>query len=454
MPKTIPPEFELSHPVNCREYPDSPLALDSEFYIERPPIEIIAYQQITQPGSVLGIKAPRKMGKSSLMLRLIKHAHSLGYKTVLIDFRQADIEIFKSSNKFLRWLCSNVTRQLGLSSNINDYWDEDIGDKVSCTMYFQDYLLPAIDQPLVLFLNEVNLLFEYPKIFMDFLPLLRFWHEQSAQSEVWHKLRLVLVHSTEVYVSLGINQSPFNVGLLIDLPEFTLQQVRELANRYQLNLSEDELHKLMQLVGGHPYLTHLAFHHLYCDQKTFDDFYSAASTQGGIYQYYLRKQWISIQKKPELAEIIQQLITSPNGIKIEPLSAYQLESMGLIKSQDNHYILAGDLYRIYFGVQPISGQIPSSIYIKNLEKENQYLSGLVYIDELTQVANRSQFQKVFTMEWQCMAIKNNPLALIICDIDYFKLYNDTFGHLAGDLCLQKSGSRDSTEFTTSPGFIG
>lgn len=71
MDQAIPPELEFSNPLGCLPCPDSPLSLDSAFYVERPPIEIIAYQQITQPGSVMRIKAPRKMGKSSLMLRLI-----------------------------------------------------------------------------------------------------------------------------------------------------------------------------------------------------------------------------------------------------------------------------------------------------------------------------------------------------------------------------------------------
>ncbi|WP_249103672.1 AAA-like domain-containing protein [Argonema galeatum] len=58
---------------------------------------------------------------------------------------------------------------------------------------------------------------------------MRFWHEEARRENVWQSVRLVLVHSTEVYVSLSINQSPFNVGLTIKLPQFTSQQVQDLA---------------------------------------------------------------------------------------------------------------------------------------------------------------------------------------------------------------------------------
>ena len=47
-------------------------------------------------------------------------------------------------DKFLRWLSINVARQLKLAHNLDHYWDEDIGSKVSCTIYFEGYLLEKI----------------------------------------------------------------------------------------------------------------------------------------------------------------------------------------------------------------------------------------------------------------------------------------------------------------------
>ncbi len=51
-------------------YPDGPLPVDSPLYVERPPIEELVYREVTQPGCVIRIRAPRQMGKSSLVLRL------------------------------------------------------------------------------------------------------------------------------------------------------------------------------------------------------------------------------------------------------------------------------------------------------------------------------------------------------------------------------------------------
>lgn len=236
------------------EYPSRPVPLNSPLYINRPPIEELAYKEITKPGCVIHIKAPSNMGKSSLLNRIMACAAAQSYKIVSIDFQEADEAVFSSLDRFLRWFCVNVSRQLQITPRLDDYWDEDMGSKVSCKIYFEGYLLDTLDSPLVLALNEVNRVFEHPKIAQDFLPMLRFWHELAQQADTWQRLRLVLVHSTEVYIQLKLTQSPFNVGLSLKLPQFTSLQLQDLAGRYGLDWTEDETEKLMAMVGGHPYL--------------------------------------------------------------------------------------------------------------------------------------------------------------------------------------------------------
>jgi diguanylate cyclase (GGDEF)-like protein/PAS domain S-box-containing protein len=59
------------------------------------------------------------------------------------------------------------------------------------------------------------------------------------------------------------------------------------------------------------------------------------------------------------------------------------------------------------------------------------------VDQLTQIANRRRFDDFLEKEWQRAMRSGQPLSLIVLDVDHFKLYNDTLGHAAGDLCLQK-----------------
>jgi diguanylate cyclase (GGDEF)-like protein len=72
-----------------------------------------------------------------------------------------------------------------------------------------------------------------------------------------------------------------------------------------------------------------------------------------------------------------------------------------------------------------------------LEEANRELQRLASMDGLTKLANRRRFDEYLQQEWQRMQREQLPLSLILCDIDYFKPYNDTYGHQAGDRCLQQ-----------------
>ena len=71
-----------------------------------------------------------------------------------------------------------------------------------------------------------------------------------------------------------------------------------------------------------------------------------------------------------------------------------------------------------------------------LEKANQKLKLLATVDGLTQIANRRMFDERLKEEWYRARREKLPLTLIICDIDYFKQYNDYYGHQVGDRCLK------------------
>jgi hypothetical protein len=348
------PELVLSNSIiNTHiEYPSSPLPANSFFYINRPPVEELACAELNRSGCVIRIKAPQKMGKSSLLNLMVQNAKFCSYQTAYLDFQEADKNIFTSLDKLLRWFCANISEQLQVSSKIDDYWDEDIGSKVSCKIYFQDYLFKEVKTPIVIILNEVNRLFEYACIASDFLPMLRFWHEMARSVEIWQKLRLVIAHSTEVYIPLNLYQSPFNVGLAIKLPYFTSEQVQYLANRYQLDwINHSQIEQLMQMVGGHPYLINVALYHLHQGKMTLEQLLQAAPTQAGIYSDYLRGHLVMLQQQPELLSALQQVLTIQDGVFLDAIAAYKLESMGLIQLDGNQASLSCELYRIYFRQQ-------------------------------------------------------------------------------------------------------
>ncbi|NJL52401.1 MAG: diguanylate cyclase [Hydrococcus sp. SU_1_0] len=70
-----------------------------------------------------------------------------------------------------------------------------------------------------------------------------------------------------------------------------------------------------------------------------------------------------------------------------------------------------------------------------LKNANLRLTYQANIDSLTQIANRRRFDEYITQEWSRCAREKEHLSLLLCDVDYFKVYNDTYGHQAGDSCL-------------------
>ena len=86
-------------------------------------------------------------------------------------------------------------------------------------------------------------------------------------------------------------------------------------------------------------------------------------------------------------------------------------------------------------IAPFFSSICSTVAISNYHQQKQ--KKLAYIDGLTQIPNRRFFDKFLDHHWLKCQKKQQSLSVILCDVDYFKKYNDTYGHQAGDVCLQK-----------------
>jgi len=331
------------------EYPSGPVSLYSKLYIPRPPIEESVNQEISRPGCLIRIKAPKGMGKTSLKFRLLDFAKSLSYYTVHLDLNLVDTDKFLDLDVFLRWLSSIVCKSLSIEPQLDECWDEEIGSKLSCTLYFQAYILEVLNSPLVLSFNELNRVFEYPQLAQEFLPLLRSWHENAQYNQAWQKLRLVVDYSTDIYVPLNLNHSPFNIGLPIQIPEFTLEQIEELAARYGLDWQqENQARNLMEVIGGQPDLVNIALYHLSQQELDLEQLLEEASTERGIYRHHLREKLDYLQKNPDLAAVVSEMLTAQAGVNLPPTVAYKLESLGLVKLTSDGAILSKELYRSYF----------------------------------------------------------------------------------------------------------
>ncbi|MFP5110762.1 diguanylate cyclase [Bacillaceae bacterium C204] len=86
---------------------------------------------------------------------------------------------------------------------------------------------------------------------------------------------------------------------------------------------------------------------------------------------------------------------------------------------------------------------------QKLQEANELLNRLSYMDGLTGINNRRYFDEVLVKEWSNSSTNHAPITLIMFDIDYFKKYNDTYGHLTGDFCLQSIAQAINNQITVN-----
>jgi transcriptional regulator with XRE-family HTH domain len=349
----VSPEIHVqASDASSQQYqpPKGSLPISSPFYVYRPPLERLCFQEVLSPGALVRIKAPRQFGKTSLITQILGYAHDQGLQSALVNLQLVEGRMLDQPDSFLRWFCASVARELDLPNEIATRWDDMFGASYSCTDYFESYLLAQCDRPLLLVIDGFDELFSCEDIITDFCGLLRAWYEQSrygSKQHIWQRLRLVIAHSAEIWLPLNLHQSPFNVGLPVELSGFDLFQIQELASRYELDFSEADAQHLKKLLGGHPYLTQLSLFHLRQGSNMGDIQHSAIAFDS-LYSHHLRRQLELIESDIHLVEAMTKVVGSSNGARLHPREAFHLQGLGLVRFEDQQSISSCELYQQYF----------------------------------------------------------------------------------------------------------
>ncbi|MEO0376950.1 MAG: AAA-like domain-containing protein [Cyanobacteria bacterium P01_A01_bin.17] len=348
--QSVPEKALGTSSLSYLPYPVGPVPQNSPFYIRRSEIESHCCQVVINPNTLIRIKAAKGMGKTSFVNRILQHAEAHQHQTAYLDCQWSSQASLNDLERFLQWFCLQIGRQLQQENRLADYWDSELLTSIdNCSQYFEDYLLPSVEQPLVLGLDSVEQIFPYTDVASDVLRMLRSWHEKSKSSITWEKLRLVITHATDDYVSLDINHSPLtNVGEPISLDRFTFEQVQELAERYELQWQTSQIERLQQRVGGHPSLVHLAIYKSAVEQMSLEDILETSDQEIGIYSGHLLRLREELLQSQDLTAAYDAIANSPTGIELNSLQIYHLQSLGLVKLNGNRVLPSCSLYQQYF----------------------------------------------------------------------------------------------------------
>lgn len=324
------------------------IAPTSQFYIERPADSVTIAELLKPAGTTLTIKGPRQVGKSSLLARLISQARRRDRRVAYLDFEgEFDTIDLESPDRFYKRFCSSLSAELGLEdmTSVSTHWREQLSNVRNCTNYLLNWIVPSVDGMLMLAIDQADRMFQ-TRFYSDFFGMIRHWHNKRAVDQRLASLDIVLVTSTEPQFFIADpHQSPFNVGVTVDLSDFNLDQLKHLNRLHGSILLESDVQELLNLTHGHPYLVRRAMYLVATSQITCRELIATATKSSGPFSEHLLRICQILSSYPEMQLGLVNVINGkpvPTAIRIRLLSA------GLARPQDSSIVSRCTLYSKYF----------------------------------------------------------------------------------------------------------
>lgn len=205
---------------------------------------------------VIVIQGPRQVGKSTMLARALKAAVDRGDLTVLSDFQAHDAALLGDTEKFCRAVATLFVRQVGGDAAFRADWNDWLGPNANLDAAIQA-ALNSTDRRVVWAIDELDQLLGL-QAGNDFLGLVRSWQNRRVLDPggPWSRLTLLIAHTGETESLItDPRQSPFDVGVVIELEDFRREEVEEFNRSLGSPLTADELDATFDQTQGHPYLT-------------------------------------------------------------------------------------------------------------------------------------------------------------------------------------------------------
>lgn len=324
--------------LNRDRPPVGALPPNSPFYIRRE-TDSQFYSAIARSDTLVLVKGPRQVGKSSLLAQGMQYARQSGRTVVITDFQSLNSEAFLSIDKLLYALAEKIACQIALEFP-PPRWNSAFSPNMNFENYLRTEVLPRTEKELFWCLDEVDRLFgcAYKN---DFFGLLRSWHNFR-----WAPFTIALAYATEAHLFItDLNQSPFNVGTRLALQDFTPAQVAELDRLYgsPLGASVDDYYKLL---GGHPYLVHYGFYKMTHDKVDGVNIHQYADREDGLFGDHLHRMLATLTQDNGLSQAVRAILRGESGLSSSDF--YRLRSAGILTGDSPHdAMLRCELYSNY-----------------------------------------------------------------------------------------------------------
>jgi len=359
----------LLHP-NILQPLTTTIPLDDPRYIEREADKKCF--AILQEGSTRQDSRPlirlrsQKMGKSSLLIRLNRKLTEQGYIVGRVDlsdtavfenaaFEDFDLLMKRLANAIMHSFAEQID---GLDfPKLKDYWEPNSAPGQNATSYLTETFGKIAGQK-VLLIDGLDRVFGKEKTQLSLCELIRSWHENRMKLVIANKPivypSMVLTYSTEPYLAYEQKGSPLkNVGIVVELKEFSHKDIEELAGKYRVRISKDQIEQLMKLVGGLPALVNYALQYFSDSSRNqsidIDSFEESSTQVNGIFWEHLVQHSAMLEEHPTLLEDFRKIL---GGETCEDdWSKFQLDKAGLITINGKEVKVKCELYQRYYARQ-------------------------------------------------------------------------------------------------------
>ncbi len=318
------PDFAGYEPVG------GAVPLKSPFYIPRP-ADGEFRAAIARGDSIVLVKGPRQIGKTSLLVRGLDQARQAGARLILTDLQKLAAAEFETAETFFLALAQLISDQLELDVSPRQTWNPERAPSANFERFLRREALNRAETPLVWGLDEVDRLFPYA-YHNDVFGLFRAWYNERTfdPKGPFGRLTMVMAYATEAHLFItDLNQSPFNVGTRVALDDLTREQVSDLNQQYGMPLTNrEDVARLFDLVGGHPYLVRRALYEMKRRGLDIAAVEGQAERDDGIFGDHLERMLLALKQDSALMEAVRRLLRGQGCPSSE--SFYRLRSAGVL----------------------------------------------------------------------------------------------------------------------------
>ncbi len=307
-PRQTEPEVIQTHAVlDERLVIGGALPPDSPFYIARAE-DAETFGALAVAGTTIRIKGPRQVGKSSLLARALRRCRESGMLVLLTDWQNLPISALESAEAFYTNLAYRMADKAELEVDPVSVFRPHLAPGDNFDRFIMRLLVPKVGRPIVWAIDEADRIFScdfYGEVFAK----LRAWHNERALDAQGPlaQFSLALSYSTEARLFISnLNQSPFNVGVEMELHDFTPEQTSALHDSYGRPLGGDAaLQRLHRLLSGHPYLTSRAFYEARMHDQSIERMEDEAQIGIGAFADHLERLRFALGLNPELSDAVR-----------------------------------------------------------------------------------------------------------------------------------------------------